>query len=75
MVNMNSSHRSIQICQKARFEGRFYIVYSTTTTVPINLMLTMFPTLEQHRVVKFPTQGWQIIVKPRGYARYPWGNH
>ena len=32
-------------------------------------MLTIFPTLGQHRLVKFLLQGKQIYVKPHGYAR------
>ena len=57
MVNINSS----RTCLKARFEGRLYIVYGTST-VPSTQSLTIFPTLGKHRLDKFSTQGREFYV-------------
>ena len=45
----------------------------STSTVPIDPMLTIFPTLGQYRLVKFPIQGGHFYVKPCGYTQSPLG--
>ena len=44
-----------------------------TSAVPVNLLLTIFPILGHHRLVKFPAQGRQFYVKSRWYGRSPLG--
>ena len=74
MIYINSLHRPIRTRQNVRFEGRLYVMYVYgTSTVPVNLMLTIFPILGRHRLVKFPAQGRQFYVKSRWYGRAPQG--